>query len=51
MVKDNYVFVGSHVGLNPDESDNPIHGRMSGVHTHAMALDNLITYGENTYNC
>jgi CHASE2 domain len=42
-----FVFVGVNLsGLN-DKVFSPIHGYLPGVYKHAMATDNLITYGAN----
>lgn len=43
---DRVVLVGTHlVGLN-DRVASPVHQQIPGVYLHAMALDNLMTWGE-----
>jgi hypothetical protein len=45
LLRDKVVLVGaSLVGLD-DSVDSPVHGRLPGVYLHAMATDNLMTYG------
>lgn len=39
-----YVLVGANVPAYNDFANSPIHGLIPGVHLHAMALDNLLTY-------
>jgi hypothetical protein len=39
-----YVLVGAQVPAYNDFANSPIHGLIPGVHLHAMALDNLLTY-------
>ena len=39
-----YVMVGAHVPGYNDFADSPVHGIIPGIHMHAMALDNLLTY-------
>lgn len=41
------VMVGSSFAESRDYIVTPLHGRIPGVYLHAMALDNLLTYGEN----
>lgn len=43
-LKDQYVLVGAKVQGYNDWVDTPIHGSIPGIHAHAMALDNLLTY-------
>lgn len=43
-----YVMVGAHVPGYNDFADSPVHGIIPGIHMHAMALDNLLTY-KGTY--
>ena len=42
-----YLMVGGQVLGYNDIIESPIHGSISGIHMHAMALDNLLTYREN----
>ena len=39
-----YVMVGAQVPGYNDFADSPVHGLVPGIHMHAMALDNLLTY-------
>jgi CHASE2 domain len=40
-----FVLIGASLqGIN-DFVDSPVHGLIAGIHYHAMALDNLLTYG------
>lgn len=45
-VKDRYVMVGASIPGHNDFAKSPVHGLMPGIHYHAMALDNLLTYGD-----
>lgn len=45
-LKDKFVFVGAHVPGYNDFANSPVHGLLPGVHAHAMALDNFLTYGQ-----
>lgn len=40
-----YVMVGANIPGQNDFALSPVHGLVPGVHYHAMALDNLLTYG------
>lgn len=42
-----YVLVGANVPGYNDYANSPIHRLIPGVHLHAMALDNLLTYGSD----
>lgn len=44
-LRDKFVFVGAHVPGYNDFANSPVHGLLPGVHAHAMALDNFLTYG------
>lgn len=46
FVKDKYVMVGAELSDQLDRHPSPVHGSAPGVYVHAMALDNLLTYGE-----
>lgn len=46
-LKDKFVFVGAHVPGYNDFANSPVHGLLPGVHAHAMALDNFLTYGKD----
>lgn len=45
-LKDKFVLVGAHVPGYNDFANSPVHGLLPGVHAHAMALDNFLTYGQ-----
>ena len=45
-IENKIVLVGAYDTSSIDFVDSPIHGRLPGVFAHAMALDNLIEYGE-----
>jgi hypothetical protein len=40
-----YVFVGADIKGSGDSIVSPVHGQIPGVHLHAMAFDNLLTFG------
>ncbi len=40
-----YVLVGANIPGYNDFARSPVHGLVPGVHYHAMALDNLLSYG------
>lgn len=40
-----FVFVGAALSDGLDYHPSPVHGMAPGVYLHAMALDNLLTYG------
>lgn len=46
LLKDRYVMVGANVPGYNDFANSPVHGILPGIHMHAMALDNLLTYGD-----
>ncbi|MEW7847820.1 CHASE2 domain-containing protein [Massilia aurea] len=41
-----FVLVGANIPGHNDFARSPVHGLVPGVHYHAMALDNLLSYGE-----
>lgn len=45
FVGDKFVFVGAQVPGYNDHANSPVHGLLPGVHLHAMALDNFLSYG------
>ena len=47
FVADKYVFVGAQVPGYNDFANSPVHGLTAGVHMHAMALDNFLSYGSD----
>lgn len=40
------LFIGTGISATNDQVVSPIHQRVPGVYLHAMALDNLLTYGD-----
>ncbi len=46
LLKDKIVLIGTSLKLYPDLHFSPTHGHIPGVFWHAMALDNLIEYGD-----
>jgi hypothetical protein len=47
LLKDRFVFVGTRLaGLN-DQVFSPVHGYLPGIYKHAVATDNLMSYGAN----
>jgi CHASE2 domain len=40
------VFYGAQLSLVKDLVYSPVHGQIDGINMHAMALDNLLTYGD-----
>lgn len=42
-----HVMVGASVAGVNDNVQSPVHGDLPGIYLHAMALDNLLTYGDN----
>lgn len=47
QVSGKFLFVGAQVAGYNDYAQSPVHGRVAGVHMHAMALDNFLTYGND----
>jgi CHASE2 domain len=45
MLNKRIVFVGAELAGIEDRYPSPVHGRIPGVYAHAVALDNLFTYG------
>lgn len=43
-VKGKVVMIGADLKAIGDNSFSPLHGRLPGIHVHAMALDNLISF-------
>jgi CHASE2 domain-containing sensor protein len=43
------VMVGVKLAGINDIWDSPVHGQLPGVYAHAMALDNLLTYGDRHF--
>ncbi|MFZ1414837.1 MAG: CHASE2 domain-containing protein [Defluviicoccus sp.] len=46
LIENRIVILGTAVQSVPDEVTTPVNGRLPGAHLHAMALDNLLTFGE-----
>ena len=47
LLEDRLVMVGASIGSAEDLVSSPVHGKLPGVYAHAMALDNLIEYGQD----
>jgi CHASE2 domain-containing sensor protein len=45
LIRDRVVFYGAHVSANYDLTRPPVQVPLPGVYAHAMAFDNLLTYG------
>lgn len=43
-IHNKYIMIGGQVPGHNDFANSPVHGITPGVHMHAMALDNLLTY-------
>ncbi|NVN43019.1 CHASE2 domain-containing protein [Asaia siamensis] len=50
LLADRAVFYGSDIRDQHDDSMIPLLGRVPGVVTHAMAFDNLVTYGARYFH-
>jgi len=46
LIKDRAVIYGADITALPDEITSPVHGVLPGLFAHAMAIDNLLTYGD-----
>lgn len=46
-IRDKTVMIGVALSESRDHVLSPLHGDIPGVYLHAMALDNLLTYGAN----
>ena len=46
-IKDKYLIVGADLTGYNDLIQSPVHGLIPGVYLHAMALDNLLTFGSH----
>lgn len=44
VIADRVVMLGGDLSVGGDTVVSPVHARLPGVHVHAMALDNLITF-------
>lgn len=42
--RDTYVLIGADIAGSGDRVVSPVHGDLAGVHLHAAALDNLLTF-------
>lgn len=49
LLRDSYVFIGADIAGAQDVVRSPVHGELPGVYFHAMAFDNLMTYGANYF--
>jgi CHASE2 domain-containing sensor protein len=45
LLKDRIVIYGAHISLVKDTIFSPVHGNIDGAYIHAMAIDNLLTFG------
>jgi len=45
VLRGRYVLLGAHLRGIPDLVTSPVQGQLPGVYSHAMALDNLLSYG------
>lgn len=45
LLNNKLVLVGANITSTGDVVQSPLHGKIPGVYLHAMALDNLITWG------
>lgn len=45
LIADRIILMGASSDIGRDEIVSPVHGRVSGINLHAMALDNLLTFG------
>lgn len=50
VLKGKIVLIGSGLSAMHDLVLTPVHGQLPGVYLHAMALDNLMTYGRDYYS-
>jgi hypothetical protein len=50
LLKGRAVLYGANVSGVPDFVSSAVHGKVPGVFMHAMALDNLLTYGRSYYH-
>jgi CHASE2 domain-containing sensor protein len=46
LLKDRIVIYGADIPLEKDYVYSPVHGLIPGVFIHAMAIDNLLTFGD-----
>jgi hypothetical protein len=49
-ITDSYVFIGAAIDGSGDTVVSPVHGKLSGVFLHAMALDNLLSFRGSYFN-
>jgi CHASE2 domain-containing sensor protein len=45
LLKDKIIIYGVHLPLLRDTIYSPVHGHIDGAYIHAMAIDNLLTFG------
>lgn len=50
LIKNKIVIFGVHLLSGEDTVYTPVYGKIPGLHLHAMALDNLFTYGEHYFS-
>lgn len=46
LIEDRLIVYGGNLQSMDDAQYSPVHGRLAGLHMHAMALDNLLHYGD-----
>ena len=46
LIKDRAVVYGADITALPDEITSPVQGVLPGLYAHAMAVDNLLSYGD-----
>ena len=46
LIENRFIILGFTVQSVPDEVTTPVNGRLPGAHLHAMALDNLLSFGD-----
>jgi hypothetical protein len=49
LFSDRIVMIGAEFSGQNDYGLSPVHGRISGIFVHAMALGNLLSYGDRYY--
>jgi len=49
LLSGRFVMIGLAMQRFSDYTDSPVHGRIAGIYTHAMAVDNLLYYKKNYY--
>lgn len=47
LIEDRLIVYGGNLQSMDDAQYSPVHGRLAGLHMHAMALDNLLHFGHH----